>query len=90
MRAQTRGGAELAAFLLRVLRSTRQPMRLRLEACSWLADRGFGKAVVQLEGSVSATVDATVAPLDGVRAEIRQRLTRDDDEARELLRRVEA
>jgi hypothetical protein len=52
-------------------------MRLRMEACSWLADRGFGKAVVQLEGTVSATVDATVARLDGVRAEIRARLTRD-------------
>ena len=71
--------------MLRVLRSKRQPMRLRMEACAWLADRGFGKAVVQLEGTMSATVDATVNQLDGVRAEIRARLTRED--ADEIARR---
>ena len=68
VRAETDEGAELVAFMLRVLRSKRQPMRLRLEACSWLADRGFGKAVVQVDATMSATMEATVTPLDGVRA----------------------
>jgi hypothetical protein len=87
VRAETEEGAELVAFMLRVLRGTRQPMRLRLEACSWLADGGFGKAVVQLDATMSATREATVTPLDGVRAEIRARLTRDgaDAIARRLL-----
>ena len=41
------------AFVLRVLRSKRQSMRLRMEACSWLADRGFGKAVVQVDATMT-------------------------------------
>jgi hypothetical protein len=88
VRAETDEGAELVAFMLRVLRSKRQPMRLRMEAATWLADRGFGKAVVQVDATMSATMEATVTPLDGVRAEIRARLTRAsaDEIARRLLR----
>jgi Family of unknown function (DUF5681) len=49
VREQTRDGAELVEFMLRVLRAKRQPMRLRMEAAAWLADRGFGKALQQME-----------------------------------------
>lgn len=45
IRQQTGDGAELVGFALKVLRSSRQDPRLRLQACEWLADRGFGKAV---------------------------------------------
>ena len=37
------------AFHLRVLRGRKQPLRYRLEAAAWLADRGFGKALQQME-----------------------------------------
>jgi hypothetical protein len=49
VRDQTGDGAELVAFMLRVLRGKRQPLRYRLEAAAWLADRGFGKALQQME-----------------------------------------
>ena len=49
VRAQTGEGAELVAFMLRVLRGRRQPLRLRMEAAAWLADRGFGKVPTPLE-----------------------------------------
>ena len=43
IRAETRDGAELVAFALEVLRGQRRaPMRLRLQALAWLADRGWG------------------------------------------------
>jgi hypothetical protein len=43
-------GAELVAFMLSVLRGKRKaPLRLRMEAAAWLADRGFGKVPVPLE-----------------------------------------
>jgi hypothetical protein len=87
VQAETRDGAELVAFMLRVLRHERQPTALRMQAAQWLADRGFGKSVVQLEASVDATLDATVTQLDGARALIRERLTTDDADriARRLL-----
>jgi hypothetical protein len=49
VKAETRDGAELIDFYLRVLRGKRQPMRYRLEAAARLADRGFGKALQQME-----------------------------------------
>ena len=49
IRDQTREGAELVAFHLRILRGRKQPLRYRLEAAAWLADRGFGKALQQME-----------------------------------------
>lgn len=50
VRAQTRDGTELVDFMLDVLRGKRRaPMRLRMEAAMWLADRGFGKAMQQVE-----------------------------------------
>ena len=49
VRQETKDGAELVAFMLRILRGRKQPTRYRLEAAAWLADRGFGKAVQQLD-----------------------------------------
>ena len=49
VREQTQEGRELVTFMLRVLRGRKTPLRYRLEAAAWLADRGFGKALQQLE-----------------------------------------
>jgi hypothetical protein len=55
IRAQTGDGAELVAFMLHVLRGARvdgrkrAPLRLRMEAAAWLADRAFGKVPQPLE-----------------------------------------
>lgn len=49
VRRETKDGAELVRFMLGVLRGRKQPLRYRLEAAAWLADRGFGKALQQLE-----------------------------------------
>lgn len=49
VKQETRDGAELVEFYLRILRGKRQPLRYRLEAAAWLADRGFGKALQQLD-----------------------------------------
>jgi hypothetical protein len=49
VRQETKDGAELVAFHLRILRGRKQPLRYRLEAAAWLADRGFGKAIQQVD-----------------------------------------
>ena len=49
VRERTKDGAELVEFMLRVLRARKHPLRYRLEAAAWLADRGFGKALQQME-----------------------------------------
>jgi len=49
VREQTQDGQELVRFMLGVLRGRKQPVRLRMEAAAWLADRGFGKALQQME-----------------------------------------
>jgi hypothetical protein len=50
VREQTADGAELVAFMLSVLRGRKKaPLRLRMEAAAWLADRGFGKVPQPLE-----------------------------------------
>jgi len=78
VQAETRDGAELVAFMLRVLRGERHPTVLRLQAAQWLADRGFGKAVQTVE--VDASVDATVTHREALRAHVDEadveRLTR--------------
>jgi hypothetical protein len=80
VQAETRDGAELVAFFLAVLRSPRYKIDARMAAGHWLADRGFGKAVVQLDAQVSSTVEATVTHLEAVRAHVQEadveRLTR--------------
>lgn len=50
VKAETGDGAELVAFMLDVMRGKKKaPLRLRMEAAAWLADRGFGKATVPIE-----------------------------------------
>ena len=51
VREETLDGRELVAFMLNVLRGRRKgtTLKLRMEAAAWLADRGFGKALQQLE-----------------------------------------
>jgi hypothetical protein len=49
VREQTADGADLIDFLVKVVHNKRQPMRLRLEACAQLLDRGFGKPLQQME-----------------------------------------
>ena len=52
VRAETKDGAELVAFMLSVLRGRKKaPLRLRMEAAAWLADRGFGRVPMPLEHS---------------------------------------
>jgi len=71
VREQTKDGQELVRFMLGVLRGRKTPLRHRLEAAAWLADRGFGKAVQQMELSGRdgapiplALVDQVVADAD--------------------------
>jgi hypothetical protein len=54
IRRQTKNGDELVRFMLRVLRGKRlrgqrPTLRHRMEAADWLADRGWGKAVLASE-----------------------------------------
>jgi hypothetical protein len=80
VQAETHDGAELVRHMLAVLRDKEQKPELRMQAVLWLADRGFGKPVVQLEGTMATTVDATVVHLEAVRAHVAEadveRLTR--------------
>jgi hypothetical protein len=43
IREETGDGAELVAYMLGVFRDEREPTRTRIEAATWLADRGYGK-----------------------------------------------
>ncbi len=43
IREETCDGAELVDFMLSVFRDEREPTKTRVEAATWLADRGFGK-----------------------------------------------
>jgi hypothetical protein len=51
IRDQTRDGEELVAFMLRIFRGEAEGARLRdrLEACTWLCDRAYGKPIQGLE-----------------------------------------
>jgi len=51
IRDQTEEGDELVAFVMRVFRGEVEGVRLRdrLEAATWLADRGFGKPTQGVE-----------------------------------------
>ena len=43
IREETRDGEELVDNMLRVFRAERESTKTRVEAASWLADRGFGR-----------------------------------------------
>jgi len=50
VRQETKDGEELVRFMLGVMRGRKKaPMRLRMEAVAWLADRGFGRVPMPLE-----------------------------------------
>ena len=46
--------------MLATLRNPRPPA-LRMQACSWLADRAFGKPVQQLDATMALDVEASVS-----------------------------
>jgi hypothetical protein len=45
VRQQTADGAELVTIALEIVRARRKPLKYRLQALEWLADRGWGKPV---------------------------------------------
>ena len=47
--------------MLAILRDRAGPPALRMQACTWLADRAFGKPVQQLDATMALDVDATVS-----------------------------
>ena len=55
IREETDEGAELVDYMLGVFRDESESTRTRVEAASWLADRGFGKPQ---QTSLIASVDA--------------------------------
>jgi hypothetical protein len=75
-----RGGEELVDYMLEVLRDERQSTKTRVEAASWLADRGFGRPQ---QTTLVGTADeqATPSPYAGMSAEeLRARLRALPDE----------
>jgi hypothetical protein len=51
IRARTRSGAELADYVISVLRNPKARTADRLAAATWLADRGWGKPRLMVEHS---------------------------------------
>ena len=49
IRAQTRDGCTIADFMLQVMADPSRKLDQRMEAATWLADRGFGKPAPMLE-----------------------------------------
>lgn len=49
IREHTGDGKELVDFALEVMRSSKHPVHVRLDAMKWLADRGFGRAAQPIE-----------------------------------------
>jgi len=74
VREQTRDGEELVAFMLAVFRGENDAkLRDRIDAATWLADRGFGKPIQAMEHAGKdgealiplAVIQALVAEADG-------------------------
>ena len=88
IRDQTSDGEELVAFMLRVFRGELDGVKLkeRLEAATWLADRGFGKPVQAMEhagkdgealiplAAIRALLEdpQSDAAVDGIRGEVEE------------------
>src|SRR5262245_51818379 len=62
VREQTQDGAELVAIALEIVRARRKPVKYRLQALEWLADRGWGKVTQehQLTGADGAPIVFTL------------------------------
>ena len=61
VREQTKDGQELVRFMLGVLRGRKTPLRYRLEAAAWLADRGFGRVAQPITGEGGGPMRFTLA-----------------------------
>ena len=64
IRRATKDGRELVDFHLTVLRDPQHPLRERLTAAAWLADRGFGKSLERVEVTTPADNVFPVEPFD--------------------------
>jgi hypothetical protein len=85
IREETRDGDEMVEYMLRVARDETEPSKARIDAYTWLADRGFGKPTkteVRFSGDGGVTVNelATVLSreeldvmIEDVQERIRQR-----------------
>jgi hypothetical protein len=67
IRTQTKDGRELADFMVAILRNDkdgelggRVPLPVRMEAATWLADRGFGKPVQATELNADVNVSGRI------------------------------
>lgn len=49
-------GEELVRLMLEILRDSRANVRLRMEAATWLADRGFGKPAQTVSGEGGGSI----------------------------------
>lgn len=66
VRSETQDGEELVRFKLTLMRDASAETQHRIEACNWLADRGWGKAVETIvledERESTAAPEAFPAP----------------------------
>lgn len=60
VREKTSDGVELVEFHLSILRSAGQATADRLKAAQWLADRGFGKAVEEVNLTAENRNETTI------------------------------
>ena len=74
IRDETRDGVEIVDFVLSLFRDPTEVPKLRLEAATWLADRGFGRAqVVTRDGE--APLQIVIASAFAAAAETREELS---------------
>jgi hypothetical protein len=65
IRSETREGADLVAYVVKVFRDDKTDTDTRMAAATWLADRGFGRPVQTTQltgadgGAVSVAYDLT-------------------------------
>lgn len=57
---ETRNGAELVEYALKVFRDEEQYHHTRWEALQWLADRGFGRAMQMVDLAAHLEVSGTI------------------------------
>jgi len=89
---ETRDGAELVEYALKVFRSKKSFPHQKWEALCWLADRSIGKPVemVALDAAISATAPAAAPKMDLGRLNADERAKLRDVLLRALARPVDA
>ena len=77
VRAKTNDGRTIADFMLSVMADTNRKLDQRMEAATWLADRGFGKPsqVIEHGGAWTLTDRPAPPPRDDAPAGSEQRRT---------------